>query len=476
MNEELKMKCVIILLCFCIWCVESNLSNLLLNKLALETRDVNMSEYAYETKQEAPSKAGTTLMQKEVPPRVSNPTTAPSVCNASYEEDVPPQRRKRFIFYFLDHPTTTEAADVDLSHLSDEFQNCSHITVEPGCYKILPDASVYVPAYKRAFSRGNYLIRERLLFVCSNFFDDFVEEKYSKNIETISIVGVSISSVCIILHMFMFCAIKKLRNLPGYCLFSLCISLLMTYITFFTPIMVSKQTDCKVIATLIIYCLLSSFFWMNVTSFDVWYAIRLATAKLRLSTNKSMWKRFSLYSAYAWGMPLLIIAMIFIGDQVIQDERFRPTFNDDTCWFQNKNALLIYFALPVFIVLVMNIIYFVASFVMITRSWADSGCEEAHNLRSRLFMSLRLGSAMGLMWIFGLLSNLTHSEWIDYLNALCTTLQGVFIFFSFTLNKKTQKACKKVLKSKKISMLSILSQRRKTSALSMTESISSDEK
>ncbi|KFM76505.1 hypothetical protein X975_20581, partial [Stegodyphus mimosarum] len=66
---------------------------------------------------------------------------------------------------------------------------------------------------------------------------------------------------------------------------------------------------------------------------------------------------------------------------------------------------------------------------------------------------VRLAAAMGLMWIFGVIAIVTQTTVLWYFYAICNTLHGAFIFFSFTFTEKTRKTCKKAIKKKKSSVL-----------------------
>lgn len=449
-----KMKILLLLYCAYIWCLGFSLCiHITSTDIENEKQDLNITKYVYSDQPSANISNNRYYHRNTAGFDEVNATSAVTdIYNMDSEND----GKNRSTLDFEENLLTTKMPDtVDFSVLSKHFNTCMHTNVEPENYEVFPNLSVYVPLYKRLFNKTDYVVVEDLLFVCPDFFPDFEEDiKFSSKIDTISIVGTSISSVCIILHMIMFCITEKLRNLPGYCLFSLCISLLVTYINSFITMVIHNQADCKAIALFRIYSLLSSFFWMNVISFDVWYAIRLATCSLRLNTHRSMLFRFSMYSLYGWGTPLLFIIFAIIGDNVSDEERYQLIFNPMTCWFQHKQGLLVYFAIPVFVVFVINIIFFVSSFVMITRTRSDSGSNDSYDLRSQLFLSLRLGSAMGLMWVFGVIGSIYNEGiWIAYVHSACTALQGVFIFFSFTVNEKTKNACKKFI-NKKMSVIS----------------------
>lgn len=444
----------IALLLICGWSVGFVSSfSLNFNKTRMMRPNVKPSKYVYEADKDVTSDIQHYGEESTIAISFTTESLT-DICNSSDLDEYAFLRRKRSVHHRL---TTTVIPDtMDLSELSEEFRNCLATTVEPECYVLFPNGSVYVPLYKMLFDKSNYVINEGLLFVCPDFFD-IMQEKFSSAIGTVTIVCVAISTIFIILHVAMFLLVEKLRNLPGYCLFSLCISLLMAYMNFFIQISISDQADCKVIGLLLMYSFLSSFFWMNVISFDVWHSIRQATAKLLLSSGRSILFRFSLYSSYAWGMPLLILIIALIVDNASEDVEYHLVFSSNTCWFQYRQALLVYFALPLFLVLTLNTFFFFSSFHMIRKSRSDSGSQESYDLRSQLFLTLRLGTAMGLMWIFGVIDAVTDQVWISYLQSACNALQGVFIFFSFNFNTRTKKACKEAIKKKKSSIMSLTS-------------------
>lgn len=454
-----KMKSLLLLYCVYTWCLGFSVSiHITPTDIENEKQELNLTKYVYSAEPSANLSNIHYYYHNTIGyPEINVTSAVTDTHNMDSVGHSENYGNSRSILDLDANQLTTKIPDtVDFSVLSEEFLNCAgHLTVEPELYEVFPNLSVYVPLYKRMFNTSDYTVGGGLLFICPDFFPPTEdEESISSNIDNIvSIVGTAISSICIILHLLMFCVTEKLRNLPGYCLVSLCISLLATYTNSFIQMKIHDQADCKVIGIFRIYSLLSSFFWMNVISFDVWYAIRLATCSLRLNTRRSMIFRFSMYSLYAWGIPLLFMIFAIIVDSVSESEKYSLTFLPMTCWFKNKTALLLYFAIPVFIVFVINIIFFISSFVMITRTRSDSGSNDSYDLRSQLFLSLRLGSAMGLMWIFGVIGSMTQAKWIVYLHAACTALQGVFIFFSFTVNEKTKNACKKFM-DKKMSVIS----------------------
>ncbi|GIX75106.1 g_PROTEIN_RECEP_F2_4 domain-containing protein [Caerostris darwini] len=372
-----------------------------------------------------------------------NPPAANSCVNVSNSED---------------NETTAEpAVEVDESKFRKEFLTCAKSPVECQYYQILPNKSVFVPLYNRLFDTADHTIVKQVLYICSDFLEESIDDKkFSSALDTVSIVGTSISLVCILLHMAMFLSFRKLRNLPGYCLFSLCVALLAAYVlTLLSYFHYSgaKDVDCTAVGGMKAYFFLASLFWMNVMSYDIWRSLRMATAKLRLTGDRPMLVRYAMYSAYSWGFPLAIVLVgVIVDSSPGSDEKYRFTIERGSCWFYYRQALLVYFVVPLVVLLVLNSVLFVWSFCMIVGASLNTA-ENRADLWSRFLVCVRLAVVMGLMWFFGILAPLTEQSWLWYLYVLCNVLQGVFIFFSFTFTEKTRHECKKAIQGKKSSVI-----------------------
>ncbi|XP_054719371.1 latrophilin receptor-like protein A [Uloborus diversus] len=384
----------------------------------------------------------------------SYPSKAEITGSSSTDGVYPPTSKEELDRKRFGYVGTIPSTRIDYSIYSEEFINCGLISLEKTKYQMLADGTAYVPKYDKFFNASNYMIDDKeKLRICPNFFLDFIDDKkFPPILEIVTTVGVGISIICIFLHMIMFVLVKKLRNLPGYSLISLCVALLVAYISFFAQFGIPEESDCTAIGMLMFYFFLASFFWMNAMSYDVWRSLRMATSKLRLTSNKSMMFRFGLYSLYSWGVPLLIVIVALIIDSLTENRKYKLIFRVNTCWFRYRQALLVYFALPLFILLFINIIFYVSSFYMILTATMNTS-ENKANLQTRFLISMRLAVVMGLMWIFGVLAVATQSEVLWYFYAICNTLQGVFIFFSFTLTEKTRKECRTLIHKKKTSFL-----------------------
>ena len=93
---------------------------------------------------------------------------------------------------------------------------------------------------------------------------------------------------------------------------------------FFSGMFNKGPLSCKVLAVAMYFFYMSSFFWMMIIAFDVCKTLKMATTQLRLTTG-SQWRKFSLYSTVAWGLPVAFVTVVTILDHVeAMPEAFKP--------------------------------------------------------------------------------------------------------------------------------------------------------
>ncbi|PSN44235.1 hypothetical protein C0J52_04822 [Blattella germanica] len=244
-------------------------------------------------------------------------------------------------------------------------------------------------------------------------------------------IGVSVSITCILLHLALFIATPRLRNLPAMNVASLSISLLLLYVCYITRQIIG--IPCVVHAVIMHYCLLSTFAWTLATAFDVWTAIRKSVIKLQFHPGDRK-KRFLVYSFLAWILPAFIVAVALVLHLVEVQSDYQPGFEDD-CWFNNDNALLVFVVAPLSVVMLFNIVFF---------SWTawliySSRLENRSSIYTEFMLFVRLSLIMGLTWIVGLLGNFIDHVALWYLFVLLNSLQGFFIFMAFSCTKRFRK-------------------------------------
>ncbi|RWS23954.1 uncharacterized protein B4U80_09710 [Leptotrombidium deliense] len=226
--------------------------------------------------------------------------------------------------------------------------------------------------------------------------------------------------------------LAELRTTPGKILMCLSFSLLVAHTIYLTTAFINasiKSFECVFVGILIHYFYLASFFWMNVMSFDVW---RVFSESNKL-VNKS--SQFARYSLYAWLTPALIVMLSVTNEFIFSYNEFQPYYGLQNCWISQKKALLVFFALPLFLILFTNLLLFCFTIRSLKKTRKVTGILRNHR-ENQIKLYIKIALIMGLTWIFGLFASLMDSDVFWYLFILFNGSQGVFIFIAFTFKKK----------------------------------------
>ena len=262
----------------------------------------------------------------------------------------------------------------------------------------------------------------------------------------LTVVLLTVSVACLILHIIIHILIPKLRNLI---VFSLSCAVLASQVLFIISVTVSDIGQfCALLGALLHWFFLSSFFWLNVISFDIWRT--LSRKKLQTEPCHSTFRHYSLY---AWGCPTLIVTGALVV-HFTSDSSFSPNYGAIVCWISNRNALVVFFALPVAFLLMANTGLFISTNLTIvkrakvTRIIEDVELEALSEFiakkndqkhKQQLVICVKLSVIMGLSWLFDLIASMTGVQTLWYLFILFNGLQGLFILLAFSLKEQTRR-------------------------------------
>ncbi|XP_076366015.1 uncharacterized protein LOC143254969 [Tachypleus tridentatus] len=331
----------------------------------------------------------------------------------------------------------------ETSKYSQDFIHCLKVVLYKNEYTILKNGDVYVKKYEVSYNQSYYLIEGNNVMICKNEKSSISNSKetFSVYLGYISNTGLGISLICLILHFIIFILVPDLHNICGRNLASLAVALIISYSCFIAgQFSIISRAVCTIIAIVMYYSFLASFFWMNILAFDVWRTLRMATKDLRVSSGKQ-WRRFVSYSFYCWITPIIIVVLsvVFESLEGIPIE-YRPAFGTSLCWFNHRRALLVFFATPVALIMLINFVFFIVSAGTIFASTNNIAKHQAScsspKRNFRLYTKLYI--LMGLSWIFGLVAGYSGLESLWYVFVVFNTLQGMFIFFAFSCTKKVR--------------------------------------
>ncbi|KAI5638760.1 hypothetical protein NE865_08644 [Phthorimaea operculella] len=256
-----------------------------------------------------------------------------------------------------------------------------------------------------------------------------------------------ISSIFLLLVLVVYGSLPQLRRLPGMVQMAYCATYATALILNAAKIIVQLQiaemlTDREIyfnrliyLTYVIYYLLLSSFFWMNIMSFDIWWTFRGLHKQRKIHRDGELAK-FCWYALYAWGTPLLItiVAVIIDRSDLRKYNIIKPHFEDSLALTMEFN---LYFNIPVGVLLLFNIYFF--SLTAYTywrikkglRKIQDSGTS---NGKFRFEMYLKLAVVMGVGWIIEVFID-SIPKWLEYISAVYNGFIGVAIFIVFVVKR-----------------------------------------
>ncbi|XP_046680950.1 G-protein coupled receptor Mth2-like isoform X3 [Homalodisca vitripennis] len=272
-------------------------------------------------------------------------------------------------------------------------------------------------------------------------------------------IGMLLSIPFLFATFIVYAIIPDLHGNPhGKSIMSHILSLLTGYVTLTVIQLMGKNMPgfwCFSLAFVIQFSFLATFFWLNVMCFDIWWVFS-GLRPLRGSVKEREHKKFILYSLYAWGCPLVIFVITLVIELVpsIPKSFIKPQFGVDKCWFKTSEALVLYFYLPIGVLVLLNIAMFVTTAFRLRMHTRDTKVlqtsesrrnDEAERQRFNLYLKLFI--VMGINWVMELVSFVVGGpKSIWFVTDLGNTLQGLLIFLIFVCKRRilrllNQKLC-----------------------------------
>ncbi|XP_026499602.1 G-protein coupled receptor Mth2-like isoform X1 [Vanessa tameamea] len=265
-------------------------------------------------------------------------------------------------------------------------------------------------------------------------------------------IGLMLSVPFLLATFLVYAFIPELRNLHGMCLMAYCAGLIvaypfLAYLKLHTGEIGVAMTGCYVVAFIIYYAFQTSFFWLNIMCFDIW---RTFSGYRGGSTNKRRERRrFAMYGAYAWGVPVALTALtISMQFSDVPESIITPGFGSRRCWFDNWLSELVYFFTPVFALVICNSVLFsitahrirsIRQETAILKGAESSRSDKLRKDKQRYGLYLKLFVVMGVNWTIEVISfAVGGSNWYWIVVDLANIVLGIYIFFIFVWKNKVR--------------------------------------
>ena len=318
-------------------------------------------------------------------------------------------------------------------------------------YVKFDNLSIFYNRTKIMYDFGEYDIENGHIFMCIP--EDLVKEIYwvpkgSNLIERyLTLVCLVLSVTCLFMVILTYLLFAELRNLPGKNLLSLSVSLFLVQLLWLIPDLWYPITVCYVMAIVKHYLYLVSFVAMATIAWHTHLGFASKNVQSDLSSKGRANRRFCKYTAIVWGLPAIFVAACAVVDQ---KDVYAVYANELSCWFGNVQAQKYLFVLPVGLLLLFNVIFFILTVYHIQCSQYSARQIRSNQIhRSMLWVYIKLSSLMGFCWLFGFISLLVETPILSYLFVIFASLQGVYIALAFLVKKAVWKKYKKLFGARK---------------------------
>ena len=265
----------------------------------------------------------------------------------------------------------------------------------------------------------------------------------------LTFIGLTMSLVAMATLIIIYSCKETLRNLPGKIVLCLVSSLFVAYFLFLIG---NSRTEnymvCFSCAVTMHFAFLASFFWMNIMAIDLF---RTFSSDSSYKTNNDN-KRFLKYSFYAWFLPIVIVTSAVLIDVFEMGGDFRPHYarkyeygdvSHQVCWLTSRYGLMIWFAVPLALIMGMNIVLYIVTIrnIYVISKMTRPAVAEKPN-KGQFVLFIKLSFIMGLTWLFGFLAAIFNITILYYLFVAFNSLQGLIVAAVFLCTKRVYRLLK----------------------------------
>ncbi|XP_055922978.1 uncharacterized protein LOC129953673 [Eupeodes corollae] len=290
--------------------------------------------------------------------------------------------------------------------------------VRYGCSHLTPFALLIGGTYNLTASSDNVIVKDI----------------HREALDIITLTGCSLSLIGIIgifITALIFQTWREKASSKVLLQLSLAIALQMVLFCFvntedYTSHLISNHifSSCVALGACLQYSVLVQFCWMMIIA----YLQFMRYVKVFGNTRP---KRFFIKSfIIGWGVPLIPVLLVVLLDR--QSYIPRESSGSPIC-YPTGRSLYLGICLPVVLVIVGNLVIFVAIIYNIAYGPAAIRHHDKRKAKSQIRVSVLLFFLLGFTWIFGLLTAMRAGIIFSYLFSITATIQGFVLFVYFIL-------------------------------------------
>ncbi|XP_070539162.1 uncharacterized protein [Ptychodera flava] len=249
----------------------------------------------------------------------------------------------------------------------------------------------------------------------------------------LSIVCSSLSVLCLITRVIIYCVNPHMHTFPGKLLLNLVIAILLAQVLYLSSMGLNEiPLMCFALAVALHYSWLANFSWMAVVSYDLCRTFRSVNTTLDVSQSV---RRLTVYCLLGWLLPGCIVCTA-VSLQISKATEFNAGYGENSiCWIRNPIALLIFFITPLGMTVIFNTACFVLTFISLkSTSSKSAGNSGRSGWKALVIPCVKAFVIMGVTWNLALLEAFIDNYVLSVIFITVNSLQGTLIFLFLTVN------------------------------------------
>ncbi|XP_045209056.2 uncharacterized protein LOC123560970 [Mercenaria mercenaria] len=323
----------------------------------------------------------------------------------------------------------------------DNFLTCPFVKFN--CNDVLIDAQtleIHVYSLNLSFGRSKYKELKGIGFaVCASKFRQMLYEKSTFSaaiplhpLENTLSLFTSICTILSLISLFLtfitYSLFRDLRTVPGKINMILCVFLSVAQSLLQFGLNIKAH-----LAVCIAVGIGNHFFWMgtfcvmNVASIHMFKIFYLGQ-RFQTNTSKNLFVRYFLYII---ALPSIFV-LVVVAKSLTESEGTDIGYSKHYCFISDFNIFICTFVAPAGLFFISNIVFLALAFYRIHSSPRVQSTRNRHDF----FLYIKLCTLVGITWPLLIFDNVIGISWFSFIVSGLNALQGVFIFYSYIINKR----------------------------------------
>ncbi|XP_053383783.1 uncharacterized protein LOC123562453 [Mercenaria mercenaria] len=322
----------------------------------------------------------------------------------------------------------------------DNFLTCPFVKFDRN--GVLIDAQtleVHVKSLNVSFGRSKYKeIKGIGVAVCATDFRQMLHEESASSAVTpphplenvlnlFTLICTIISLICLCLTFITYSLFPDLRTVPGKTNMILCVFLTMAQSLLQFGLSIKSHLVCIAVGIGNHFFWVGTFCVMNVSSFHMFKIFYIG----QLSQTRTSKNLFVKYFLYIIAIPGAFVSVV-VAKTLTESKGTDIGYSKHHCFISDFNIFLCTFVAPAGLIFISNIVFFALVFYRIHSSPRVQSTRNRHDF----FLYIKLCTLVGITWPLLILDNVIGISWFSFVVSGLNALQGVFIFYSYIINKR----------------------------------------